>query len=257
MNDIADKERFHNACELVRNGGRLKKGIGTKNESSVHAVLKNYFEQRQDAQEITIGKYTADIVGEDGIIEVQTSHFLALAEKLEAFLPAAHVTVVYPIYINKRIVYLNEDGSEKRARMSPLKGSLFNIFPEIFPIARFLTNNNLSFRLMIMDCDEYRISPLAIGKTKNKNNKHSVFDRFPTRLIDEITISAPEEWVKLIPCLREKDFTVTDAAAAAHTARKNAAAALAVLYRGGVLERTGKKGRAFCYSFYRDNVPEN
>ena len=43
--------RFEQACETVREGRRLKKGIGTLSETSVHAVLKNYYGCFQDQQE--------------------------------------------------------------------------------------------------------------------------------------------------------------------------------------------------------------
>ncbi len=249
-----DKLRFDSACELVRNGGRLIKGIGTLGESSVHAVLKNYFEFSHESQEMRIGRYVADIVGENGIIEIQTSHFSALKEKLATFLPAVRVTVVYPVYINKRIVYINEDGTEKRARISPLKGSVFSIFHELYHIAEFLKNENLTIKIVVLDCDEYRVAPSALGKPRSKGGKFSVFDRFPTKLLDEITISAPHEWVKLIPNLREYNYTVSDVSAVTHAARKQISMALAVLYRSGILLRTGKKGRAFAYSYFEDEA---
>ena len=64
---ICDRLRFEEACLHVNNGGRLIKGIGTKREKTVHAVLKNYFEPFHDSQEQKIGGYIADIVGENGI----------------------------------------------------------------------------------------------------------------------------------------------------------------------------------------------
>ncbi len=242
-----DITRFDAACELVRQGGRLIKGIGTKSEGSVHAVLKNYFESEQTSQEVSVGRFIADIVGETGIIEIQTSHFKALSEKLRAFLPVTRVTVVFPVYLNKRIVYISEDGVVERSRVSPLKGSPLGIFREMIYIAEYLRDENLSFKIMVLDCDEYRVLP-PNGK-KGRGKIGSVTDRFPTRLIDEITIASPGDWVKLIPCLHQEDITVSDVYAITHAPRKAISTALAVLYRGGVLRRTGKKGRAFSYSF--------
>ncbi|MCM1579266.1 MAG: hypothetical protein NC078_10755 [Ruminococcus sp.] len=242
-----DKERFLEACRLVAAGGRLKSGIGTMGESSVHAVLKNYFEPYQDSQELKIGGFVADIVGEDGIIEIQTGHFSALKGKLAAFLPAAAVTVVYPVYVKKRIVTVDGEGVLGKPRTSPLKESPYEIFREIFPIAEFLTNPSLRFAVMSLECEEYRIDPQLIGKKKNRRGRLSVMDRMPTALVSEIRINSPEDWKQLIPCLYEKDFTAADLAEKAHIPLPTAQMAVSALFRGKVLARTGKRGRAYTY----------
>ena len=84
---MIDRLMFETACRTVTSGGRLQKGIGTKSERSVHAVLKNYFEPYHDSQEQKVGSYIADIVGESGIIEIQTASFSHLRESLLSFCP--------------------------------------------------------------------------------------------------------------------------------------------------------------------------
>ena len=74
-----------------------KNGIGTLGEKTLHAVLKYYFEPYEDNQEIKLGKYIADIVGENGVIEIQTQNFNSLRNKLENFLEFCDVVIVYPI----------------------------------------------------------------------------------------------------------------------------------------------------------------
>lgn len=249
---MIDRSRFDEVCRRVNSGGRLIKGIGTKGERTVHAVLKNYFEPYQDCQEQKIGGFVADIVGEDGIIEIQTAQFSHLKDKLGAFLPCARVTVVYPVYVKKRIVTLDCEGEVKSRRTSPLKGSAYDIFGEIFPIAEFLTNENLTFKIMLLECDELRIPPEALGKKKNRRNRLSVCDRIPTALIDEINIGCAEDWELLIPCLRNVDYTTADLAEAASIPREVAGIALSALCRGGIAVRVGKKGHAFTYRFFKD-----
>ena len=249
---ICDRLRFEEACLHVNNGDRLIKGIGTKHEKTVHAVLKNYFEPFHDSQEQKIGGYIADIVGENGIIEIQTGQFSHLTDKLEVFLPVSHVTVVYPVYVKKKIVTIDgETGEVKSRRTSPLKETAYEIFRELFPICRHLTNANLSFAIMLLECDEYRIPPESIGKKKNRRGRLSVLDRIPTALIDEIHINCPEDWEQLIPCLFEKDYTTADLAVRAGISRETASMALSALFRGGIVSRTGKKGGAFTYRFFR------
>ena len=254
---MTDRLRFETACRTVASGGRLIKGIGTKGERSVHAVLKNYFEPYHDSQEQKVGSYIADIVGENGIIEIQTAGFSHLKGKLAEILPLSRVTVVYPVYVKKVIVTLDGDtGEVKSRRTSPLKGTAYDIFTELFPISEFLLNENLSFKIMLLEADELRIPPESIGRKKNRRGRLSVCDRIPTALIDELDISCPEDWEKLIPCLRECDYTTAALAEAAHISRPTAQVALSALQRGGVTVRTGKKGNAYTYRFYKDTISE-
>ncbi len=244
-----DSEKFEAACKLVSEGGRLIKGIGTRGEGSVHAVLKNYFRTDQDDQERQIGAYVADIVDDKGITEIQTGHFTALKDKLEAFLPLAHVRVVYPVYCKKRIISLDSEGQTVSSRISPLKGSAYDIFREMFPIARFLTDKNLSILIVLMECDEYRAPAALLNRPERRHGRLSVCDRMPTKLINEIEISSVTDWIKLIPCLYAADYTTTDLARDAHISRKHASTALSLLHRAGIIERTGKKGRSLAYRF--------
>ncbi len=72
---------------------RERAGIGTLGEKSVHAVLKAAYEPHPENHEIPIGGYIADIVGEGGVIEIQTRALWRLKEKLAAFLQFCPVTV--------------------------------------------------------------------------------------------------------------------------------------------------------------------
>ena len=63
----------------------------------MHAALKSYYEPDFESREVKVGGFVADIVGENGIIEIQTRGFDRLGRKLDAFLEAVRVTVVYPV----------------------------------------------------------------------------------------------------------------------------------------------------------------
>ncbi|MGN0667347.1 MAG: hypothetical protein ACI4KF_12585 [Huintestinicola sp.] len=246
--ESGDKLRFHDAKSFVLAGNKLTGGIGTESEGTVHAVLKNYFEPSIDSQEQKLGGYIADIIGENGIIEIQTCAFGNLKEKLRAFLPLAHVTVVYPVYVKKTIVTLEvETGEIKSRRKSPLKGSPYEIFGEIFPIAEFLTDPNLSLVIMLLEAEEYRIPPESIGRKKRRRNRLSVCERIPTELVGEVRIDNASDWEKLIPCLWEESFTTRSLAAAAGISEDTARLALSALYRGKVVDRIGKDGRMYAY----------
>ena len=89
-----NEETFKQACRRVRDGNQQALGIGTLGEKTLHAVLKYGYEPQEENHETKIGGYVADIVGENGIIEIQTQGFDRLRKKLSAFLEVCDVTAV-------------------------------------------------------------------------------------------------------------------------------------------------------------------
>ena len=72
---MIDTKRFLQARKeaLGRVGGAG--GIGTLSEKALHAALKSYYEPDFESREVKVGSFVADIVGENGIIEIQTRGF--------------------------------------------------------------------------------------------------------------------------------------------------------------------------------------
>jgi hypothetical protein len=96
-----DPERFIETKETVLATEREQNGIGTLGEKSLHRILKSYYEPLGALHEQKLGRYVADILNEDGVIEIQTRSLSAMRKKLEAFLEVTHVTVVHPVVHNK------------------------------------------------------------------------------------------------------------------------------------------------------------
>ena len=81
------KRDFDAARALAAVHPRAESGIGSLSEGSLHHLLKFYFEPDADRHEVGVGRYFADILNEDGIIEIQTRALYRLSPKLDAFLP--------------------------------------------------------------------------------------------------------------------------------------------------------------------------
>ena len=75
----------------------------------MHAALKSYYEPDFESREVKVGGFVADIVGENGIIEIQTRGFDRLRRKLDAFLKAARVTVVYPVVPKRGLCWVDPE----------------------------------------------------------------------------------------------------------------------------------------------------
>lgn len=243
-----DKDKvnaFEAARKKIIGADRQRLGIGTLSEKTVHAILKNYYAPNEDSQEIPIENFVADIYIDGKIIEIQTRQFNKMRDKLKTFLPLYPVTICYPIPREKYLIWIDpESGELSKRRKSPIKGNVYQIFPELYKIKPFLKNKNISFRLVLMDMDEYKLSD---GWGKNKHNNSSKFDRIPTALIDEIEIDCPEDYMQFVPYDLPEQFTTKQFAKEAHINTSLASVTLNILYYIGTVDRTGKNGNSYIY----------
>lgn len=245
MKDIK-QERFEQAKQKIIGIDRQRLGIGTLSEKTVHAILKNYFEPDEDKQEIPIENYVADIYADGEIIEIQTRNFNKLRDKLKAFLPLYPVTVVYPIPREKWLIWIDEESGElSNKRKSPAKGNPYIAFVELYKIKMFLKDPNLRLCLVMIDVEEYR---LLNGWSKDKKKGSTRYDRIPTRLVEEIEINCPADYMQLVPCELEENFTTKDFAKAAHIPVHLAQTVLNILFHVEIVERVGKKGNMHLYN---------
>ena len=244
--NMVDQEAFEKAKKKVIGVDRQRLGIGTLWEKTVHAILKNYYEPDEDKQEIPIENYVADIYSEGGIIEIQTRQFNKMREKLKCFLPLYPVTIVYPIPREKWIIWIDEDtGCLSQRRKSPLKGSPYTVFPELYKIKPFLKDSNLHLKLVLMDMEEYK---LLNGWSKDKKKGSSRFDRIPTELVEEVEINCLKDYMQFVPYELEIEFTSKEFAKAAHIPVSLAQSVLNILYYVGTVTRVGKKGQQYLYA---------
>lgn len=242
---LMDKQRFTEACDKIINSNREKYGIGTLGEKTMHAVLKHYFEPYTANHEVKIGGFVADIVGENGIIEIQTGNFNKLRRKLESFLEVTTVTVVYPIPRTKWIVWIDkETGEVTKKRKSPKKGSPYEVFPELYKIKPFLTHENFRLCIVMVDTIEYRNLD---GWSEDKKKGSSRYERIPVELIDELHFDNIWDYLKLIPDDISDSFTSKDYKKLTGLSLKKAQIAMNVLQYTNSIKQNGKAGRLRLY----------
>lgn len=238
-------QSFQDAKDKIIGVDRQRLGIGTLSEKTVHAVLKNYLQPDEDHHEIPIENYVADIYNDGEIIEIQTRQFDKMRNKLQTFLPLYPVTIVYPIPREKILIWIDEESGElSNPRKSPLKGTRYTVFPELYKIKMFLKDPNLRLKLILMDMEEYK---LLNGWSKDKKKGASRFDRIPTELVEEVEINCIEDYMQFVPYELEGEFTVKEFAKAAYIPVKLAGIVVNILHHMDVLNRTGKQGNAYLY----------
>jgi len=247
-----DSLRFAQTCREIVGNERQRKGIGTLSEKTLHAVLKHYYEPWDDCKEIRIGNYVADIVGEKGIIEVQTNDLGRLRKKLEAFLSVCDVTVVYPIAAVKYLRWLDtETGELTDRRKSPKKMTVYDGFKELYKIKYLLKNFRLHICFPLLEIEEIRY---LNGWSKNKKKGSSRCDINPLAMLDEICIDNIEDYERFVPTSLPEEFTSADIAEKCGIKRPLAQTVLNVLTFTETVTRTGKEGRNI---LYKRNFQEN
>ena len=231
-------------------------GIGTLGEKTLHAQIKLLLEPDTNAHEIRVGPYVADIVGEDGIVEIQTGNFDRLRKKLEAFLEISRVTVVYPIARCKWLLWVDpESGGVTSRRKSPRVGNYPDAMFELYKIMPLLLHPNLRLALLLVDLEEYR---LRDGWSRDKKKGSHRYERIPLGLAGRLDLRGPADWqspearAAFFPSDLPSPFTSKDYAKAARLSVNAAQTALRVLSSMGAAERCGKRGNAILYETRKD-----
>ena len=241
-----DKQQFCDACEKVIGEQRQRRGIGTLGEKTLHAVLKNYYEPHRENHEIKVGRYVADIVGEQGVIEIQTRQFFRLVPKLDNFLEFCDVTVVYPMPALKYVSWLDMDtGEVSPKRRSPRKYRIYDAFKEIYSIKYALDNPRFHLVLCLMEMDEIRY---LNGWSKDKKRGSSRCDRIPKEIIEEVRFDCVQDYRRFIPGSLPVRFTSAQYAKPCSISKELAGMGLNILNYLGLVERVDKVGNSYIYT---------
>ena len=243
-----NKIKFKQVCESVifaQRARRIQGGIGTLGEKTVHAVLKQYYEPDLDRHERKIGSFVADIVSDEGIIEIQTRGFDKLRKKLAQFLECCLVTLVYPVPRTKWLLWVDpQTGEATKKRKSPKTGRVCDAVFELYKIKSQLDHPNLRICLVFLDLEEYRYLD-GWGREGKKGSTRC--DRVPVELVEEIWLNNTADYIKFVPGELGGEFTSKDFKTAARVNLRTAQLALNILNHLGVVERVGKQGNGYVY----------
>ncbi len=239
-----DKTAFLTACRAMMEGSGVRRGIGTLGEKSLHAALKLYFDPVPEHHEMRVGNYVADVCNEQGIVEIQTRGFERLRSKLNAFLDIAPVTVVYPVPAINWLIWVEKDGTAAPPKKTTRRPTACEILPELYKLKPFLGRKGLSFCILMLETEDYRLKD---GYGPHQKIRATKYDRYPIDLIDEVWISTPEDYKKLIPETLPEIFTVKEFGKAAKLTGPKASVAVNVLFSVNAVERVGKEKRAYLY----------
>ncbi|MDE6202307.1 MAG: hypothetical protein K2G19_02390 [Lachnospiraceae bacterium] len=247
-----DEARFEKIKNTIAGSTRQAHGIGTLKEKTVHAVFKEYYAPQPDMKEIPVDGYVADIFTGSEIIEIQTGNFNKMRDKLACFLPNYPVTIVYPIPKIKYLCWIDEETGEcSKPRKSTVNGSVYRAFYELYKIKQYLPSPNLRFCFPLMEVEEYR---LLNGWSRDRKKGSCRYDRLPKALLGEVRISRLADYGLLIPAGLPEPFTAQEFGKAVKERKEIAAKVLHILNYLHIVERCGKKGRAYTYCVVKNGI---
>lgn len=221
-------------------------GIGTLAEHKLHQTLKYYVQPDNTFHEIKRSSFVCDAVTENGIFEIQTRGFDRLKRKLDVLLDEGAITVVYPMIGEKRLLTTEVSTGETRIRKSPVKASLFELFRELYRIMDYIPHKNFRLRIVTVKADEYRLHDSTV-KRRRGEPRYLKTERVPTDLLGDTTYYKPSDYAKFLPDGLPEAFTTKELSALSGLRQSDCSIILRVLTGIGVLERTGKRGRAYLY----------
>lgn len=239
------RARFISARLRVLGENTATDGIGRLSEKTLHRILKLYIEPNECLHEQTFLGSVADVVNSDGIYEIQTRAAERLIPKLRKFLPASRVCVVIPVITEKRLHWIDKTTGEISARRkSNKKESGYTALRELYKIRRFLSDENITVKLVYLKADDYRAYR---GGNKSGHKGAVKLDCIPTELIGETDIASPRDYLRFLPDALVGEFTARELCAAAKIPLSLSSCAAGVLSAVGVIERVRKAGNAFVY----------
>jgi hypothetical protein len=215
--------------------------IGTLQEMSLHAALKNRLARPGDRLEVEIEGYYIDIVHEDLLIEVQTGNFTAMKSKLDRLLKNHSVCVVYPIARERWVRRVTADGDLISRRKSPKKGRIEELFTELVRLPHLVSNPNFFLKALLIQ-EEVIWRDDGQGSWRRKG--WSIADRLLLDVLEFADFTKPADYLGLLPETLAYPFTNRDLVTCLGIQDRLAQKMTYCLRQMELIEIIGKSGRA-------------
>jgi hypothetical protein len=220
--------------------------IGSLNEGSLHAALKEWYARPGDQLELPVEGYFVDIVRADLLVEIQTRSFSSIRAKLIDLAERHRLRLVYPVAREKWIVKLSgEELTPLSRRKSPKRGAFEDLFAELVSFPRLLANPHFALEVLLIQEEEIRRHD---PKRAWRRRGWVTHDRRLLRVVDRRLFETPGDVASLLPGGLPKPFTTSDLARGLGKPRRLAQRMAYCLREMGVIRQVGKQGNAILYA---------
>ncbi|MCL6590965.1 MAG: hypothetical protein K6U80_13555 [Firmicutes bacterium] len=230
-------------------------GIGIRNESSLHAALKEWYAGPGDQFEQKVDGVIVDLVKTDPatgallLVEVQTRNFAAISPKLRKMSAHHPVRLVYPIPREKWIIRITADGELKSRRKSPKRGSPCEVFNELVRIPGLINEGNFSLEIILIKVEEIWRED---GKGSWRRRGTSIIDRKLAGVFERLVFTRKEDFRIFLPECLPRPFSNKTLAQYLGSSLNIARKTTYCLKKMGVLKEVGKYGNELLFQDFQD-----
>ena len=219
-------------------------------ETSLHRQLKEHYSGKDSQVEVPLGKYRIDVVRGEQLIEIQHGGLAAIRDKIQELVAEYSVLVVKPIVCRKTIIRLTKkDGDVVSRRLSPKKGTIFNLFDELVYFTRAFPHPNLTLEVPLVQVEEWRYP----GHGRRRRRRKADFQIEDQKLVsvdETYQFQRPADLVNLIAYEKLPSPFHTGHLADIMQCERWIAQRVAYCFREiGATKQVGKQGNALLYSF--------
>lgn len=184
--------------------------IGTLREKPLHASLKQWYSRPGDGVEIPVDGFVIDLVRGDLLIEIQTSGFSSMKQKVLSLLDGGHrVRIVHPIPVDRWIVKVDDDGTILSRRRSPRHGEPTDVFSELVSFPGSMANPGLEVEVVMTIEEQYRAhTPDRAWRRKG----WTVLERRLLDVVETRLLKGVDDLITLLPEGLPEEFTTADLA---------------------------------------------
>ena len=217
--------------------------IGTLNEGSLHADLKQYYSQPGDVSEAPLNGFVVDLLrtknNQKIIIEIQTTSFASMRKKLNALLDTYKITIVYPISIHTTLLK-----PDKAPRKSPKQGDLFTIFSELVSIPDLLQHPNLSFEAVLVSVSKMQRYEKQLRR--NRGGYRTINTQLDS-IHETYHFQKLKDFMELLPDGLPDEFTTADISNLGNISRSTAQQMAYCFRKAGSIVEIGKTKKGKIY----------
>jgi len=205
----------------------------------LHAALKQLYAEPGDDFEVPLEGFVIDIRRPELLIEIQTSSFGSMGKKLDRLLEEHKILLVHPIAVES---YLNRDNA--KARKSPKRGSIYNLFDELVSIPTLLDHPNLTLDVVLVSVDKMQQHD---PKARRGRGGWRTTDRVLREILERHRYRTATDLLELLPQPLPDVFTTADMAEAGPFNR-DVARQIAYCFRAlGFFDQVGRTKAGYNY----------
>ncbi|MEK7474799.1 MAG: hypothetical protein AAB152_04100 [Candidatus Coatesbacteria bacterium] len=194
-----------------------------------------------DQLEVKVGRYVADILRGNTLIEIQTGSFANARTKLRALTADHRIRLVYPVAKRKWIVKVSKRGKVLSRKPSPRKGRAEDVFNELISMPDLIGKRNFSLDVLLIEQEDLRCDD---GKGSWWRKGVSTVDTRLVQVLGRIELDQPGDYLQFIPKELANPFTNAELADAAGLPVDLARKTTYCLRKAGLLREGGWQGKA-------------